>query len=258
MDLNLHKKVYFLSGSSKGIGLGIASCFLQEGASVVITGRDLKTLEEAKSRLANVFGNDNILVLSGDLSNLINIKKCLDAAVSHFGRLDGVIGNIGFGSESTLLPLDSNLLKSSHDLNFKSSYLLMQEAIPYLKLNSGTIVVIGSIAGHEDIQAPIAYSAYKAALIAASKKLARRLGNVGIRVNVISPGNIFFSGGIWDKKIQQDRDEVLKYLKNEVPLNSFGDPEDIGNLCVFLASDKAKFITGSVMAVDGGQTRTFL
>jgi len=257
MNLNLKDKVYVIAGSSRGIGLGIAKKFLEEGASVSITGRNKESLNNAYNGLSENFGVHKILASVVDMQDSTCIKNQLQKTQEKFGHIDGVIANIGSGAEPMGLN-DPDVWQLSYDKNVKASMMLVQQAIPFLENRKGSsIIFISSIAGIEDIKAPIAYSMHKAAIIAACKKLSRSLAPKHIRVNVIAPGNIFFSGGAWEDKKKKSSDEVMEYINSEVPLDSFGSPEDVGNICVFLSSEKAKFITGSLLVVDGGQTRGF-
>lgn len=255
MNLGLNDKVYLISGSSRGIGFGIAQCFLEEGAKVVITAREEDALMEAEWVL-NEQHSGRVLALCGDLTKPNTIKSHLKRVTKHFGRLDGVVANMGSGREPMGMQ-SQEIWESSYDINLKPSMLLAQESAAYMGKEGGSITFISSIAGIEDIQAPVAYSVHKAALVAASKKLSRILAADNIRVNVIAPGNILCPGGIWEKKKNADEQGVLNYIKSAVPLGTFGDPKDIGYLSVFLASQKAKFITGSVIVADGGQTKSY-
>ena len=112
---------------------------------------------------------------------------------------------------------------------------------------------VSSIAGLEYIGAPVSYSVSKSALISFSKNLSKKLAPE-IRVNVVVPGNIFFKNGTWDKKIKANPDFVENLLKNNVPLKRFGTPEEVAELVYFINSEKASFITGSCIVIDGGQT----
>ncbi len=123
-----------------------------------------------------------------------------------------------------------------------------------LKKSKGTLLFISSITGMEAFGAPTDYSTAKSAIIALAKNMARKLASDGIRVNVIAPGNVYFKGGSWDEKIQQDKKRVDKILKLTVPMNRFAIPQEIANSAVFLCSDRAGFITGTTLVVDGGQT----
>lgn len=256
MNLNLSDKVFFIAGSSRGIGLGIAECFLNEGSKVVLTARNTKDLKKAEDSFNKRF-KGQVLCICGDMQDFSTIHSSLEKVVGYFGQLNGLVLNIGSGQEPMGIYENPEVWQTSYDKNVKGSLLMVQAAIPYLKQQGGAITFISSIAGIEDIKAPIAYSMHKAALNAASKKLSRELGSYRIRVNSVAPGNILFPGGSWETKLKNDSKKVEQYMSEEVPLKCLGNPEDIGNICTFLASDKAKFITGSLISVDGGQTRTF-
>jgi 3-oxoacyl-[acyl-carrier protein] reductase len=107
----------------------------------------------------------------------------------------------------------------------------------------------------ESTPAPLPYSAAKAALINYAKNVSRLVGTNQVRVNCVAPGNILFPGGSWERHIEQRHDEVMNYIRTEVPLGRFGTPEEIADLVVFLSSDRASFITGACVIADGGQTR---
>ena len=119
--------------------------------------------------------------------------------------------------------------------------------------SQGTLLFISSIAGMEAFGAPTGYSTAITAIIALSKNMARKLAP-GVRVNVIAPGNVYFKGGSWDEKIQQDKKRVDEIIKSTVPMNRFAIPQEIADSAVFLCSDRASFITGTTLVIDGGQT----
>ena len=143
-------------------------------------------------------------------------------------------------------------------MNLMGSVILAREAMPYLlERDHASLTFISSIAGYETIGAPIAYSASKAAIDSSMKSLSRLVGPNDVRVNAVSPGNVLFRGGSWEKKMEDRSDFFQKMINREVPLQRFGSPEEIANVVVFLASEKASFVTGSCVVVDGGQTRSF-
>jgi 3-oxoacyl-[acyl-carrier protein] reductase len=127
-----------------------------------------------------------------------------------------------------------------------------------IKQNGGSIILISSIAGHEVLPAPIPYSVAKAGVIVVCKNLSRHLAPHNIRINAVAPGNIFVKEGTWDKKIKEDPGGVKQYIETEVPMKRLGKPEEIADAVVFLASERASFITGACLIVDGGQTRSFI
>ena len=159
-------------------------------------------------------------------------------------------GFVIIGADNRIKPI----LGYSFKNNFSVAYNVIQALVPLLTDSMGSIITIGSIAGLEDVSAPIPYAASKAALMAYTKSLSRKLADKKIRVNMVSPGNILFPGGNWDKKQKSDPYNIRKMLQEKVPLEMFGSPEDIGNVVAFLLSSKASFITGANIVVDGGQT----
>lgn len=133
----------------------------------------------------------------------------------------------------------------------------MREFLPLLEKVSGNILFISSICGLEALNAPIDYSVAKSALQTFSKHLSKKLAYKGIRVNCLVLGNIFFPGGVWDLKMKENADKVNEMLRNNVPLNRFGNPNEIAYASLFICSEYASFITGTVLVIDGGQTNSF-
>ena len=148
------------------------------------------------------------------------------------------------------------------EINLLNAVGIVNRLYPLLEKNvskvgsSPSITFISSICGVETLGCPVAYASAKSALISYSKNISLPLGRKGIRVNTVTPGNIMFSGSIWEKKIKEDKKKVDEMLKNEVPLQCFGGTEDIASAVVFLASGKAKFVNGANWVIDGGQTRS--
>jgi 3-oxoacyl-[acyl-carrier protein] reductase len=142
-------------------------------------------------------------------------------------------------------------------VNVLSATNMVQVSVPLLRRsNHASIVCISSICGVEALGAPVTYSAAKAALISAVKGWSRPFGKMGIRINAISPGNIFTDGGTWDRKVKADPDGVAAMISQDVPVGRFGTPAEIANLTLFLSSPIAAFITGANIVADGGQTRS--
>ncbi len=255
MELGLKEKSVFVSASSGGIGLAIAEAFLEEGARVLITGRTTDKLAHAQRSLSDLFGAEKVLQYCGDLTD----PKVIDEAINHcadqFGGVDVVVANLGSGKGPTGWDLSQEDWHSINDTNLVGGMLLASKAIPFLKDGKNpSITFISSIAGCEALPAPIPYSAAKAALQMGAKNLSRQLGGEGIRVNTIAPGNVFFPGGTWQKKMDENEEQVKAYISSEVPLGRFAEPREVADAVVFLASDKARFITGALLSVDGGQT----
>jgi len=243
MDLGLKNKVVVVAGSSRGIGQGIANGFLKEGCKVTLTGRGSVSLGATHKAFAEAFGPD-VNFFTGDMGSEITINTCLSSVRDALGRIDILVSCMGSGRPMPVeKTVEENLLCNLRFVSLGLDYLI----------DGGTILLISSIAGLAAIDAPSAYSASKSALNMFSKSMSRDLVRRNIRINVISPGNIWFPDGGWANKQKQDAEEVYEYLRTNVPMNKFGSPEDIGNAAVFLCSDKAKYITGANLVVDGGQ-----
>ncbi len=257
MDLGLNDKVVFVAGSSHGIGKAIAHSFLDEGAMVVVTGQKSDAVEECIVELKVDHEPSSILGLAGDLTSTEHIRYCLRETIASFGRLDVIVDNIGSGRGRADYDLDDQEWDDSFHVNLLGGVRLVREAVPYLAVYQGVAIFISSIAGIETLGAPVAYEAAKAAVVATGKSLARRLGAINVRINTVAPGNILFSGSTWDRKLSKNREEILSYIRDNVPLNRFGSPEEVAAAVLFLASAQAKFVTGACLVVDGGQTRGF-
>lgn len=257
MRLNLEKKRVLITGSSKGIGLAIARSFLDEGARVILTSKDICELEQAKLGLSNEFCGGNILIFVCDFTVEADIESLQKEIQASLGGLDILIANVGSGkSLPDPIPAQDHF-NEVFGLNFNTAVSSARVFYPLLKETKGNIVFIGSIAGIEAFGAPTDYSVAKSAVIAFSKNLARKVAREGVRVNCIAPGNVFFTGGTWDEKIQQNAERVATLIENTVPMNRLGKPEEIADACLFLASERASFITGSLLCIDGGQTVSF-
>jgi len=258
MDLGMAGKVALVAGSSRGIGLATARAFLSEGCSTTITGRDPVTLRGAQEALEGEFGYDRVLAYEGDLRQSDVGAAVVSAVIERWGSLDCLVANIGTGQGPVGWDLQDGDWQHLIEMNFLASSRLVQQVLPHMiDSRHGSIVLVASIVGLEGTDAPMPYSAAKAALINYSKNLARAIGQHNVRVNCVAPGNILFPGGSWERHLSTRRDEVERMIAEDVPLRRFGRPDEIADLIVFLSSDRAGFMTGACVVADGGQTRGF-
>lgn len=258
MDLKINNKVYIVSGSSGGIGKGIAKILLNEGANVLITGRKnpklLNTFNEFKKEHA-----ESLDFHQCDMRDQNDVKKLIKKVLNRWGKINGIVANA-----AAIKKVDNDLNYKHDDWiwffenNFNISLNFINESIDQLIKSQGSIVAIGSIAGVEHIQgAPDPYSVSKSALSSYIKSLSKKLGSHKVRANLVSPGNIIFPGGNWENKLKVNPDNVNEMLAKKVPLQTLGSVDDIGYAVAFLLSDRAKFVTGSNLIIDGGQTVSF-
>jgi len=257
MELGLDRRVAFIAGSSRGIGLAIAQAFLREGARVVVTGRDSDSLAAAATMLGAEASADRVLAVQADLTNESETRRALGTTLETFEGIDVVVANVGSGEARGGWELARNDWESVLNLNLLGGVQLATAALPHLVARRGNLVMISSIAGVEAIGAPIPYGAAKAALGSAVKSWSRLVGPDGVRVNAVVPGNVLFPGGTWERKLSEKPQFYADYIRSEVPLQRFAKPEEIADAVVFLASERASFITGAAMVIDGGQTRSF-
>lgn len=253
MELGLTGKRVLITGASRGIGAAIAAHFLQEKAQLRIVARGAEQLQQTEVELQNSYGQENISAVQCDCTNQSALNALQQTVEDSWQGVDVVVANIGDGrSAADPLP-DNEQWQSTWNTNFESALLTARTFLPMLQKSKGCLLIISSIAGLEAIGAPVDYSTAKAALFALAKNMSRKLAP-DVRVNVIAPGNIFFPGGSWDEKIQQDAERINSIIESTVPMKRFGRVDEIADAALFLCSDRASFITGSVLVVDGGQT----
>ena len=253
MELNLDNKKVLITGASRGIGLSIAESFLKENALTWIVSRGSDNLYKNEKKLHDIYGLNSSFASKCDCTNLNSLYNLKDQIKEKWNCLDILIVNVGDGRSSSDPMPTSNFWSKAWENNFESALNTSRVFLPMLEESKGCLLFISSIAGIEAIGAPTDYSTAKAAINALSKNLAKKLAP-NVRVNVLAPGNVYFKGGSWDEKIQKDKDKIQNLIKSTVPMNRFATPNEIADSAVFLCSDRASFITGSTLVVDGGQT----
>jgi 3-oxoacyl-[acyl-carrier protein] reductase len=256
MNLELRNRRVLVTGSSRGIGLGIATAFLAERARVAVTGRDRVVLRERMREWVPKFGADHLLSYPGDLTSAAVVSRVLGRIKKTWGGLDVLVLNLGSGRSVSGLP-DAAEWNRVLGLNLVAAMDTLRLATDLLSHGRNpSVILVGSIAGLEALGAPIPYGAAKAGLRHAMKAAAQQLAAQGIRVNMVAPGNIFSPSGTWDKKMKEAPEATTAMLEAQVPLRRFGTAKEVAGAVVFLASGQASFITGACLTVDGGQTRT--
>jgi len=177
------------------------------------------------------------------------VERCVEAGRS----LNCLVCNVGDGRPATSDATDPQEWQRVLNMNLLSAVVVLHHALPYLIEARGSVILISSIAGVRTLGAPVAYEAAKAALNSACSAWSRKWAQYGVRVNAVAPGDILFPGSTWDLKSTADPESVKHHMTKDIPLARFGRPEEIAATCFFLASLEARYITGQVIAVDGGQ-----
>ncbi len=262
MDLQIDNQWVLVTGSSRGIGRGIAEVFLREKANVILNDRDRPSLKATVNAFTSEYGHDRVRSLVADLQQPDGIAALSAMIREQVGRLAHLICNIGSGASVPPLQEDLPEFQRMLDLNLLVAVRTVTALRDLLEAGakadnaSSSITFIGSICGLEALGCPIAYASAKAGLIGYAQNIARPLGQRGVRVNVVSPGNILFPGSTWEKKLAADREAVEAMLAGEVPLQRLGTLDEVANVVVFLASRCAAFVSGANWVVDGGQVRS--
>ena len=249
MNNNLfNNKVAFVTGSTRGIGLSIAEKLSDYGAKVYINGRNENYFESALSRVKGAH------LFKGDLSNAKEAKKTISKLTKHSKKIDILVCNVGSGKSVKPGEESHEEWKRMFDINFYSAVNTIHFLKDKLIESSGSIVCISSICATEIIEgAPLTYSCAKAALNHYVKGISKSLGRHGVRINVVSPGNIIFEDSSWERKLKANKVKVEEMISKNVPLSRFGTPDEIAELVCYLTSSKANFVTGSIWNIDGGQ-----
>ena len=242
----LESKVAVVTGGSRGIGRAICQSFAENGCNVAFTYNNSKESADNLVSDLNDLGIKSISYKS-DASNYDDSVKLVDNVISDFGKIDILVNNAGIKKDNLLMRMNKEDFDSVINTNLSSVFNLTKASIrTFLKQRSGSIINISSVVGVKGNAGQSNYSASKAGIIGFSKSVALELGSRNIRSNVIAPG--FIETDMTDSLSE----DVINSWKESIPLKRSGSPSDVGNACVFLASDLSNYITGQVLHVDGG------
>jgi 3-oxoacyl-[acyl-carrier protein] reductase len=246
LNLALQGKKVLVAGGGGGLGTAMCNAFAAEGAEVFSICRNRPNFEQS-----------GIHWQSCDITNKSECNKLAAELLElTHNQLDVLICNVGSGRGKTESIPDDSEWQRLWDINFSGTLNFLRLFENALDRAGGNAILVGSIAGLEKVGSPTPYSVAKSAIVTLGKELSHKWGP-NVRVNVIAPGNIYVEGGVWDMKMKENPIAVHEMLEQEVPLRRFGKPQEIADLALFISSEKAAFITGSCIVIDGGQT-TFL
>lgn len=257
MDLGLRNKTALITGSSRGLGFASARALVEEGCRVCLCARGEEQLLKAGADLASLAGaTDRVTVVRADLSTAKGAEDAIAHAVAVLGGLDIVVNNVGRAAGTDIVSTSDEEWQAAFDETLFPAIRVSRLAVPYLRRRGGgAIVMIASIWGRES-GGRMTYNAVKAAEISLAKAMAQQLAKDNIRVNSVAPGSILFEGGSWWKRQQQDPAAIAEMLKRELPFGRFGRPEEVGAVVAFLVSERASWISGASITVDGCQSKS--
>ncbi|MDC0713856.1 SDR family NAD(P)-dependent oxidoreductase [Stigmatella sp. ncwal1] len=255
MNLELTGKTALVTGSSRGIGRAIAFALAREGARLCLSARNPEPLEQTATQL-RAEGAD-VITAVGDVATPEGALAAVDATARAFGTVDILVNNVGgSGGAGSFEHATPKQWAEVLDRNLLAAVWCSQRAVETMRERGGCIVHINSIYGRE-YASSAPYTAAKAGLTALTKEMAIDLARYRIRVNGVAPGSILFPGGSWDRRQKAQPEKVEKMLREEMPWGRFGTPEEVADVVTFLCSERARWVTGATLPVDGGQGRAF-
>jgi len=254
MDDSFSGKVMLVTGATSGIGRSVAKRFAENSARVAALGRNPSALTEVENEIKDAGGEP--LVIAADVSNETEMRSAVERIIKTFGRLDVLVnaaGHISTGSieDTTLAAWDAMM-----DVNLRAVFYLMQLVSPYLAETKGNIVNVSSVTGQRSFPGVLAYCVSKAGVDQLTRCAALEPAPRGVRVNAVNPGvvvtEIHKRGGM----SRENYERFLEHSKTTHPIGRVGQPREIAELILYLASEKAAWITGATYSIDGGRALT--
>lgn len=256
MDLGLKGKVAMVSGASRGIGRAIVLGLAAEGCRLSLCARGKEGIDHVAGEVQKA--GAEVTAMTGDVTSETDARRWVEDTQRRFGRVDILINNVGGSRPGGNLSASREDWQNGFALNFFSALDLCRLVVPLMSSQkSGCVINIASVYGRE-WGGPMTYNAAKAAMISLSKEMARELAPQGIRVNSVAPGSILFPGGSWEKRQQENPEGIAAFVKAELPFGRFGKPEEVADVVVFLASNRAQWVSGACITVDGCQSRSLI
>jgi len=253
MNLDLFRlddRVAIITGGSKGLGKAMASALAGAGANVVIMSRHLNEAQVTADEIKNSTGR-KILALEVDVSQQPQVEQMVNQTLEEFGRIDILINNAGINIRGSIEELKMEDLAQVLNINLIGPVLCCRAVVPHMKAQKyGRVINIASILGSVGMPNRTSYSASKGAIIQFTRTLALELAPDNITVNAICPGPFATE---MNRPLMDDP-QVYQTFASKVPLGRWGEPEEIGGVTIFLASDASSFVTGATIYVDGGYT----
>ena len=251
MDLGLNGKRAIVTGGTRGIGRAIVETLAAEGCSVALCARNADQVEEAVSALKA--GGATATGASVDVGDGAALKAWTDAAVGELGGLDILVANVSAMSKPAALSEEA--WRANLEIDILGTIRSIDAALPHLEnSDAAAIVAISSVSALAYFGGPRSYNSMKAALISHASDMSQALAPQGIRVNVVSPGPIYFEGGNWEM-IKQAMPAMYEGALAQCAIGRMGTPEEVARAVVFLASPAASLVTGANLVVDGGFTK---
>lgn len=244
--MRLQGKVAIITGGSRGIGRATAEAFLREGAIVAITASNQANADKAAASLREAFPGSGVMGISPNLTQLEDVRKAFAQVLEKFGRVDILVNNAGASDSTPFLNYTEEQFDKIMDLNVKGAFNATRAIVDAMvEQGSGVILNTSSVVSRYGQPSGVAYPTSKFAINGMTLSLARELGTKGIRVNAVAPG---ITETDMMKAVPKN---LVDPLIAQIPLRRLGQPEDIANAFVFLASEEASYITGVVLNVDG-------